>query len=243
VQQSRALGVTSHGYETDLSVKENILKFTHWVNSNFNINILINNAGRGGTKCFGDCDTNYIDGIIQLNVATISIMTHQLLPNLQKQEQSYILNVASMASFSPIGYKTVYPASKAFVLSFSRGLYQELKRTSVFVSVVHPGPMMTNSDTTKRIEQQGRMAKMGIISPEKMAKRSLEQLFKRDTVILIGWMNKLNWLLIKLIPIWIRLPLLTNIVKREVKPKQKYQAIPDKNLKTMFSNEEPTSAA
>lgn len=84
-----------------------------------------------------------------------SLLTHQLLPNLQKSSKAYVLNVSSLAAFSPIGYKTVYPASKAFIHSFSRGLYQELKDTNVFVSVVNPGPMKTNAEVSRRIEEQG----------------------------------------------------------------------------------------
>src|SRR5699024_12447816 len=67
------------------------------------------------------------DLMIQLNVTAPTLLTHQLLQNLQKQEAAYILNISSLAAFSPIGYKTVYPASKVFIHSFSRGLNQELK--------------------------------------------------------------------------------------------------------------------
>jgi uncharacterized protein len=215
-EQSKQLGVESYYYETDLSKKENILSLANWVNTNFDVYMLINNAGCGGTKSFLDCDVNYIDNIIQLNVMSLSIMTHQLMPNLLKQEKSYILNVSSMASFSPIGYKTVYPASKRFIQHFSRGLYQELKKTNVFVSVVHPGPMKTNKDVSRRIEQHGILGKIGLLSPEKAAEISIHQLLKRDTLILLGWANKINWLLMSLIPIWITLPLLSKAVKREI---------------------------
>ena len=214
--ESKKLGVESYYYETDISVKENIQALASQINSTYNVNILINNAGCGGTKSFIDCDVEYINRIIQLNVMAISVMTHQFLPNLLKQDKAYILNVSSMASFSPIGFKTVYPASKRFIQHFSRGLYQELKKTNVFVSVVHPGPMKTNEDVSHRIELQGILGKIGLVSPENAAKISIKQLFKRDTLILLGWSNKLNWLLMNLIPIWIKLPLLSKAVEREI---------------------------
>ena len=81
--------------------------------------MLINNAGIGGSKKFSDASGSYIEKIIQLNVLATSLLTHQLLPNLQKSSKAYVLNVSSLAAFSPIGYKTVYPASKAFIHSFS----------------------------------------------------------------------------------------------------------------------------
>jgi short-subunit dehydrogenase len=94
-------------YETDLSIKENVLDLTEWINSKFSIHMLINNAGIGGSKKFSDASGSYIEKIIQLNVLATSLLTHQLLPNLQKSSKAYILNVSSLAAFSPIGYKTI----------------------------------------------------------------------------------------------------------------------------------------
>lgn len=220
--QLKALGTESYYYETDLSIKENVVAFAQWVNDSYNIYVLINNAGIGGTNSYAASKLEYINSIIQLNVTAVAVLTHQLLPNLQKQKKSYILNVSSMASFSPIGYKTVYPASKKFVHHFSRGLYQELKDTNVFVSVVHPGPMKTNHNITERIERQGILGKVGLLDPRDVARISIRQLFKRDTLILVGIANQFLWLLMTIIPIWIKLPLLTNAVKREINFEQKH---------------------
>lgn len=125
-----------------------------------------------------------------------------------------------MAAFSPMGFKTVYPASKAFIHHFTRGLYQELKDTSVFVSVVNPGPMRTNQDVTNRINRQGLLGRIGLLSPEKVAEISIRQLLKKDTMIMLSLGNGINWLLMKIIPIWLRLPLLTNAIKREINMKK-----------------------
>lgn len=206
-------GIKVYCYETDLTHKNNVLQLAGWINGKFNVDMLINNAGTGGTKKFDEATANYIDNIIQLNVMATSLLTHQLLPNLKKQDKGYILNVSSLAAFSPIGYKTVYPASKAFIHSFSRGLYQELKNTNVFVSVVNPGPMKTNQDTTKRIEEQGFFAKITSLNPDKVASFCINQLEKRDTVIMV---NQLSWLLLKIMPVWIKLPMLTNKIKKEL---------------------------
>lgn len=200
-------------YETDLSVSDNVLSLSNWINKNFDIYILINNAGTGGTKKFIDAKVDYINTIMQLNVVATSILTHQLLPNLMKQKQSYILNVSSMAAFSPIGYKTVYPASKTFIHSFSRGLYQELKDTNVFVSVVNPGAMKTNDEIKSRIEKQGFLGKLTLLDPEKVAQYCIKQLFKKDTVIMV---NPISWAILKILPIGIRLPLMTRAIKREI---------------------------
>lgn len=215
--ECRSFGVDSCYYETDLSVRENVIALTEWVKSKYSIYLLINNAGRGGSSLFVDTDPNYLENVIDLNILATVLITHQLLPMLLLQPQAYVLNVSSMASFCPIGYKTVYPASKRFVQHFSRGLFQELKDTNVFVSVVHPGPMKTNRNVTSRIEQQGFFGRIGLLSPELAAKITIRKLLKKDSMILLGWLNKLNWLLLTLVPIWVKLPLLTSIVKREIR--------------------------
>ncbi|MBT2622196.1 MULTISPECIES: SDR family NAD(P)-dependent oxidoreductase [Chryseobacterium] len=205
--------VKTHYYEIDLSSNENVLNLTEELNRSFNIHILINNAGLGGTQKFVDATPDYINTILQVNVMATSMMTHQLLPNLLKQPKAYILNVSSMAAFSPIGFKTVYPASKTFIHSFSRGLHEELKDTNVFVSVVNPGAMKTNIDVCKRIEKQGFLGKLTLLDPNKVAARCVNQLFKRDSVIMV---NPISWLVMKILPIWIKLPLMTNAIKKEI---------------------------
>jgi len=200
-------------YETDLTQIDNVIQLANWINEKYPVSILINNAGIGGTKKFDEASAAYIESIIQLNVMATTLMTHQLLPNLKKQSKAYILNISSLAAFSPIGFKTVYPASKAFIHSFTRGLYQELKDTNVFVSVVNPGPMLTNAEISKRIKQQGLWGRLTSLDPDKVAATCITQIFKRDSVIVV---NPLSWLFMHLLPIWIKLPLLTNAIKREL---------------------------
>jgi len=224
-EQLKPFAVKVACYETDLTLHENVQAFTDWVNEHFRISMLINNAGMGGTRRFLEADVDYINRIIQLNVMSTSLITRALLPNLMLQPKAYILNVSSMAAFSPMGFKTVYPASKAFIHHFTRGLYQELKNTNVFVSVVNPGPMKTNRDVTDRINRQGWLAKLGLLSPERVASISIRQLLKRDTMIMLGWGNGISWLLMKTIPIWVRLPLLTKAIEREIKTTSHLQKV------------------
>jgi uncharacterized protein len=220
VEQLKQLGVDAVCYETDLTRKENVQQITDQINQHYSVFMLINNAGLGGTKRFIEADLSYLDAMIQLNVVSLTLMTRALLPNLLKQQEGYVLNVSSMAAFSPMGFKTVYPASKAFVYHFARGLYQELKDTSVFVSVVSPGPMRTNLEVTERIKRQSLFARAGVLSPEKVATISINKLLKRDALILLNLGNSFHWLLMKMLPVWVRLPLLTNGVKRELKKEE-----------------------
>lgn len=209
---SVSYGIKTACYETDLTIIENVLALTHWINENFDVNLLINNAGIGGSKKFVDAEVDYINTIIQLNIMSTSILTHQLLPNMMKEKQSYILNISSMAAFLPMGYKTVYPASKSFIHSFSLGLYTELKDKNVHVSVAFPGVMKTNGDVTARIASQGFFGELTLLEPEKVADYCLEQLFKKNRVIIL---NPVVSTILRILPNWIKLPLLTRAMKKE----------------------------
>lgn len=143
-------------------------------------------------------------------------MTKQLLPNLQKQERAYILNVSSMAALSPTAFKTVYPASKVYVYFLTRGLHEEYKKSNLFISVVNPGPMKTNSNVTARINKGGFFGKIGLLSPQEVAESSIKQLFKRRALIKLK-NNRLSNLVLKTMPIWIKLPLLSRVIKKELK--------------------------
>ncbi len=214
--ECRALGVESFTYEADFTDINQVLKMTKWVNDNFNVNILINNAGCGGTKSFLDCDVEYINRIIQVNITATAVITHQLIHNLVKQPSSHILNVSSIASFTPMGYKTVYPASKRFIQHFSRGLYQELKNSNTTVTVVYPGPMRTNDEVTQTIANQGFIWRIGVVSPEKVAHISINQMLAKKHSILIGWLNRLIWITMAITPMWIKLPVITKGYRKVV---------------------------
>ena len=212
--------VECHYLEIDLTNHNSIEELVNWA-SGYRINMLINNAGMGGSREFVLAETEYLDSMIALNVRALTLITHKFLPELKSHKKSYILNVASMASFSPIGYKTIYPASKVFVLYFTRGLSQELKGTGVVVSVVHPGPMKTNRHVTKTIEKLGMFGKIGLLTPEYVASKSLNLLLKGRSLIILGWLNHLAWLVMKTVPLSIRLPLITNIIKKDVSGSKK----------------------
>ncbi len=203
-------------FETDLTKFGAVEQFVHNI-GDLEIEILINNAGVGGTKSFLEAKTEYIDQIVLLNMRALVLLIHLLLPVLRKQSKAYILNIASMASFGPMPFKTVYPASKAFVYSFSRGLGAELKGTGIVVSVAHPGGMRTNSEVTQRIESHNRLIRSTTLETSRVAKICIRQLLKGDELIIPGFMNKLSWLVFKIVPVWMRLRIMRASLQREIK--------------------------
>jgi hypothetical protein len=198
--------------QCDLSNKDEIVKMAKEVNAKYAVSTLINNAGLGGSMKYIDADVDYINQIIQVNVMGTALVTHQILPNLLKQEKGYILNVSSIAAYSPMGFKTVYPASKAFIDHFSHGLRQELSETNVFVGEIHPGPMPTSEERTERMNKQGAFAKLALLTPENVAEVSIRKLFQRKSSIILNWVNWLNLFLMRVFP----KSMITNLVKKEL---------------------------
>ncbi len=104
---------------------------------------LINNAGFGLIGRFADLPLDRQRQILDLNVAALTELTHLVLPAMKARGRGGILNLASTAAFQPGPGFAVYFASKAFVLSFTEALHQELKGTGIKVSALCPGPTST----------------------------------------------------------------------------------------------------
>lgn len=205
-------------YTCDLTQWQAPAEICQSITSAYEIKGLINNAGIGGSNHFENSDATYLDNIIMLNIRALTLLTRYLLPSLQKSKGAFVMNIASMASFSPMPYKSIYPASKAFVYSFTRSLREELSDKGVSVSVVHPGPMLTNVDVTERIIKQGWLARLSLLGTQEIVNISLSEMQKGTAVIIPGLVNKLLYLAMRYLPDSIRLELAARIVKREVKP-------------------------
>jgi short-subunit dehydrogenase len=81
---------------------------------------------------------------------------------------------------------------------------------------VHPGPMKTNSEVTARINKLGFWGEVSLLSPERVAEISVRQLFKRNVLIILT-RNRLSWLLLRIVPNWIMLPLFSKIARSQLK--------------------------
>lgn len=207
--------------ETDLTKRESVEDLVRWINDHFVVNMVINNAGMGGSCMFADSATDYLDNMIRLNISAIVLLTRLLLPELKKHPQSYILNVSSLAAFSPVPYKTVYPASKAFIYYFSLGLRAELKKTPVSISILAPGPIMTNSDVSNRINGQSFYVRFSTVPSQNVARIAIKKLLKRKAVIIPGLINRFNAFMIRLVPFSIRTLVGTTIFRRELRKRKR----------------------
>ncbi len=126
----------------DITVKENLLKLQKMLDEEApSIRLLINNAGFGVFGAIIDADFEMQGAMVDLNVRALTEITAIALKHMS--EKSYIINTCSIASFVPNANLAVYSSTKAYVLSFSRGLRQELRKRKINVTAVCPGPMAT----------------------------------------------------------------------------------------------------
>jgi len=107
------------------------------------VDVLVNNAGVGVTGAFVETDLQAELAMIQLNVVALTHLTKLLLPGMVARRRGHVLNVASTAAFQPGPLMAVYYATKAYVLSFSEAIAEELRDSGVTVTALCPGPTET----------------------------------------------------------------------------------------------------
>jgi short-subunit dehydrogenase len=210
-------GISAKYYEADLTDMVQLSSLADWIQQNFKVSVLINNAGLGRSGEFLDSDLNHVDQMILLNVRTTTWLTHKLMPLLLQNKNSYILNVSSMASFQPIPFKTVYSASKVYIEYFSKGLFLEYRSRGLHISSLHPGPMKTNDEVRERIRRQSWFGLLGLKTTESVASSAIGKMFRKSPMIIIGGGNQFHFILLKLLPPWLRNHLLLYGLKKELK--------------------------
>ncbi len=107
------------------------------------VDVLVNNAGVAASGPFQALSHAQVNAIVQLNVRALTELTYGVLPQMLERSSGRILNVASVASFQPVPGLSLYGASKAFVLSFTESLSEDVKGTGVTVTALCPGPTRT----------------------------------------------------------------------------------------------------
>lgn len=202
-------------FEHDLSKKEECIRlFEEIKQRDLKINMLINNAGMGGTHFFEERDAEYYYRQIELNVVAPTLLTHCFLQILERNSPSYILNVGSLASFFYLPKKGVYGGTKSYLVSFSKSLRRELKSRNVYVSTVCPGGMNTTPMLILQNKNMKGMGRWSVMNPEEVAKIAIDGMLGRKEVIIPGFWNRLFMFLDKLLPKWFKEILTDRSMKR-----------------------------
>jgi uncharacterized protein len=137
-----------HTIQKDLSVAENAMALYEEVRARgLEVTMLINNAGTGSYGKFSDTSLEEELKMIELNISSLVSLTKLFLQDMLVRKKGKIMNVASLLSFLPFPYYSVYSATKTFVLAFSETLAAELEGTGVTVTTLCPGPVDTAFNT------------------------------------------------------------------------------------------------
>lgn len=107
------------------------------------IEVLVNNAGSAASGPFQSLKRSQVKTLLQLNIRALTELTYELLPDMIARKSGRILNVASVVSFQPVPGMSLYAATKAFVLSLTESLSEDLKGTGVTATALCPGPTRT----------------------------------------------------------------------------------------------------
>ena len=155
------------------------------------VDVLVNNAGVGVHGFFHETELDRELDLIQLNITSLVHLTKLFLKDMVARNEGKILNLASIVSFMPSPLMAVYAASKAFVLSFSEALQNEVKDKNITITALCPGA----SDTYffKRADAENSRAANGpLSSPEDVARDGYAALMKGETRIVSGVLNKVQ---------------------------------------------------
>ena len=186
----------------DLSVNNAAENIYNWcMQKNYTVNILINNAGYGLSGPFEKYSLAENMNMMSLNMTTPVQLCQRFLPDLKAQPKSYILNIASSAAYQAVPNLSLYAATKSFVLSFSRGLRQELAKTNVSVTCICPGA--TDTDFVKRAQvgEKGLKAANKLnMTPENVAEIAVQSMLDGKAEVITGVINKLGALMVWLLP-------------------------------------------
>lgn len=163
------------------------------------VNILINNAGFATYGEFAQTDLQQDLNEIQVNIVSLTHLTKLFVPNMIKRKKGKILNVSSVAGFFPGPFMSVYYASKAYVLSLSEALHEELKGSGITVTTLCPGP--TKSGFAKRANLPAlELFKNGIMDANRVAYEGYKGLMKGKSVVIPGAKNKMQVNLLRFVP-------------------------------------------
>ena len=179
--------------------------------SNYQVNILVNNAGFGEGGYFEDIPLERYFSMIDLNNKAYVALTHKFLPGMKQRGNCHIMNLSSMEATLPLPYKSVYTGTKNFIYAYSLALNEEIRRFGVKMTIVCPGPVLTNEGGLERIKSQGAKARLLLMMPDKVAKVAVKNMLNG---MLISNPGKMNWWITKIakfIPTRLKMKILEKI--------------------------------
>ena len=179
------------------------------------VDVLVNNAGFGVYGKFAETPLEDELGMMQLNMTALVILTKLYLPAMIAARKGRIMNVASTAAFQPGPLMAGYYATKAFVLSFSEAIANELEGTGVTVTALCPGPTATGFQERGKMENSGLVKGKKIMDARTVAEVGYRAMMSGKPVVIPGLGNKLLAQSVRFSP----RSMVTKIVRKMQEPK------------------------
>jgi len=176
------------------------------------VEILVNNAGFGGSANLTDSDRERLVAMLRVNCEALLDLQARYLPAMVERGRGAVINIASTAAFQPIPGTATYAATKAFVLSLSEAVHQELKGTGVTLTAVCPGPVKTEFTRAAGIEQASeQLPDVFWMASEAVAKAAVDGAENGKRVIVPGLLNRAGALTGQHTPRVLALPIVKRI--------------------------------
>ncbi|UCG28761.1 MAG: SDR family NAD(P)-dependent oxidoreductase [Bacteroidales bacterium] len=207
-------GIHADYLNIDLTEQQAAEKVYDWARQNqYHVNILINNAGISFEGPFENHSVHFFEKSMKLNIVALVSLTRLFIDDMKSYPEAHILNLGSVASYFPMPYKAVYSASKIFVYTFSMALREEFRKTGIKISVLAPGPVVTNRHTAKSAIKKGKLARMMHTKTGFVAKYGVDRMLKGKAVIRVGFLSHFVFLVEKILPTPAKLKLAKLIFK------------------------------
>lgn len=186
----------------DLAAENTATVLAKWcTDRDIHLKVLCNVAGLGGEHDYLTLPLDSLRYMISLNIGSAMALTLTLLPLLEKNSPSYVLNVASMAGFAPIPVKNLYAATKSALVSFSYALRYQLKDKHISVSCLSPGPVFTKpSIEAYTKEKLGWFGVQMAVPVKRVGEVAVKKTLKGRMIIVPGTLAKLCSGLIRFFP-------------------------------------------
>ena len=163
------------------------------------VDILVNNAGFDVYGNFYETDLNRELQMIQVNLVTLTQLTKLLVGDMVKRRRGKILNLGSIGSFASSPLNAVYSATKAYVLSFSEAIAEELQGSGVTVTCLCPGATRTEFQKKAQMDDI-RLIKRGVMNADTVAQIAFRALMAGRRVVVSGLYNQIQILFLRLLP-------------------------------------------
>ncbi len=196
----------------ELSCERDLRNLLRILHSHQDIIVLVNNAGFGSGKKFGENQVDQHLMMIRVHVEAMIRLVHAVLPQMLDRHEGTIINVSSLAAFTPIPGSAVYSATKMFLLRFSESLSLELEKQGINVKCICPGFTRTGFHDRLQIKPNPHKSPQFVwMDAEQMVDKCLSALPKHNTVYVPGLFNRMMVSMISMLPRRVYLQLLRKL--------------------------------